>query len=162
MNDKSITIYWQFTSFLKPRFALRGNVLDLAIGIIVGTAFTNVVKSLVDDILTPPFALILGGADFINLTWSFANFIYRKEPPIVIRYGRFLDQILYLIVVALVLFFLIKMVNKLHDIAAKARDDIEKAVERELSDELKTLMDIRDLLSKKLSFHHSSPVDKHK
>jgi large conductance mechanosensitive channel len=72
------------------RFALRGNVLDLAIGIIIGTAFTNVVKSLVDDIITPPFGLILGGVDFVNLTIKMKNFVYKDQPPVVIRYGKFL------------------------------------------------------------------------
>ncbi len=72
------------------RFALRGNFLDLAIGIIVGKAFTNVVQSLVDDIITPPFGLILGGVDFVNLTIKMKNFVYKDQPPVVIRYGKFL------------------------------------------------------------------------
>jgi large conductance mechanosensitive channel len=124
-------------------------MLDLAIGIVVGTAFSNVVQSLVDDIITPPLGLLIGGVDFVNLTASIPNFVYKNQPPVVIRYGKFIQQILYLLIVAFVLFFIIKLINKLHKIAAKTKVDIEKAAVKELSDEVKALHEIRDLLAHK-------------
>ncbi|CAF3635498.1 unnamed protein product [Rotaria sp. Silwood1] len=135
-------------------FALRGNMFDLAIGIVVGTAFSNVVKSLVDDIITPPFGLLIGGVDFVNLVAQIPNFVYPNQPPVSIRYGKFIQQIIYLLIVALVLFLIVKLVNKLHKIAAKKKVDIEQAVAKELSDEVKVLHQIRDLLAHKIiSFH---------
>ncbi|CAF1045844.1 unnamed protein product [Rotaria sordida] len=82
-------------------FALQGNVLDLAIGIIIGTAFQSVVKSLVDDIITPPFGLIFDGVDFSNLTIKMKNFVHKDQPPVVIRYGIFIQQIIHLLIMAL-------------------------------------------------------------
>jgi large conductance mechanosensitive channel len=141
-------------SFELNRFALRGNVLDLAIGIIIGTAFTNVVQSLVDDIITPPFGLLLGGVDFANLTIKMKNFVYQDQPPVVIRYGKFLQSILSLLIVAFVLFFLIKGINQLHKIAQRKKEEIQ---ENEVTEEVKVLREIRDLLT-----HQSSSINSNK
>ena len=124
-------------------------MFDLAIGIIIGTAFGNVVKSLVDDIITPPLGLLIGGVDFVSLTVQMSNFIYTNQPPVVIRYGKFLQQILYLIIVAFVIFLLIKLINKLYRMAKKKKVDVENAVVKELSDEVKVLHEIRDLLARR-------------
>jgi large conductance mechanosensitive channel len=124
-------------------------MLDLAIGIVVGTAFSNVVTSLVDDIITPPFGLLLGGVDFVNLTAKIPNFVYPDQPPVVIRYGKFIQQIIYLLIVALALFFIIKLVNRLQQMAAKRKVQIEKTAVKEFSDEVKVLHEIRDLLARK-------------
>ncbi|UJR25761.1 hypothetical protein I4U23_007115 [Adineta vaga] len=129
-------------------FALQGNVFDLAVGIIIGTAFSNVVKSLVEDIVTPPFGFLLGGVDFANLTIKMRNFIYTDQPPVVIRYGKFIQEILYLLIMALVLFFLIKGINKIHEIASKRLLEEGKKKVKELSDEAKILTEIRDILAK--------------
>jgi large conductance mechanosensitive channel len=124
-------------------------MLDLAIGIVVGTAFSNVVTSLVDDIITPPFGLLLGGVDFVNLTAKIPNFVYPDQPPVVIRYGKFIQQIIYLLIVALALFFIMKLVNRLQQMAAKRKVQIEKTAVKEFSDEVKVLHEIRDLLARK-------------
>ena len=123
----------------------------MAIGIIIGTAFTNVVQSLVDDIITPPFGLILGGVDFVNLTIKMKNFVYKDQPPVVIRYGKFLQAILSLLIVALALFFVIKGINQLHKIAAKKKQQIEGKTENEATEEVKVLREIRDLLTRQSS-----------
>ncbi|CAF0945341.1 unnamed protein product [Rotaria sordida] len=129
-------------------------MFDLAIGIVVGTAFSNVVKSLVDDIITPPFGLLIGGVDFANLVAEIPNFVYPNQPPVAIRYGKFIQQIIYLFIVALILFLIVKLINKLHKIAAKKKVGVEYAVAKELSDEVKVLHQIRDLLAHKIiSFH---------
>jgi large conductance mechanosensitive channel len=130
-------------------FALQGNVLDLAIAIIIGNAFTNVVQSLVDDVLTPPFGLFFDGVDFANLTINMRNFVHPNQPPVVIRYGRFIQQIIYLFIVALVLFFVVKFVNKLREMAAKKRAEEQNTELKESSDEVKVLKEIRDLLAHK-------------
>ncbi|CAF1131228.1 unnamed protein product [Rotaria sp. Silwood1] len=129
-------------------FALRGNVVDLAIGIIIGTAFTNVVQSLVDDILTPPFGLILGGVDFVNLTIKMKNFVYKDQPPVVIRYGKFIQTIISLLIMAFALFFVIKGINKLRQITTKQK---EENIKIETNEEVKVLREIRDLLAKQSS-----------
>jgi large conductance mechanosensitive channel len=131
-------------------------VLDLAIGIIIGTAFQNVVKSLVDDIITPPFGLVFDGVDFSNLTIKLPNFVHKGQPPVVIRYGLFLQQIIHLLVMALALFFIVKFISRLHRIAVLNRQLAEAAAANEISEpsapsepseELKVLREIRDLIA---------------
>ncbi|CAF4294146.1 unnamed protein product, partial [Rotaria magnacalcarata] len=129
------------------QFALRGNVIDLAIGIIIGTAFTAVVQSFVDDIITPPFGLILGGVDFVNLTAKMKNFVYKDQPPVVIRYGKFIQTLISLFIMAFALFFLITSVNKLHQLSLRKKQT-EETIQLETSDEVKILCEIRDLLAK--------------
>ncbi|CAF0929776.1 unnamed protein product [Adineta steineri] len=131
-------------------FTLRGNILEMAIGIIIGTLFQNVVKSLVDDIITPPFGLIFDGVDFSNLTIKLPNFVRKDQPPVVIRYGLFLQQILHLVIMALALFCIVKFISRLHRIAAQNRELATENVpvqSNEPSEELKVLRDIRDLIA---------------
>jgi large conductance mechanosensitive channel len=125
-------------------------VIDIAIGIVIGTAFSNVVQSLVDDIITPPLGLILGGVDFVNLTIKMKNFIYKKQPPVVIRYGKFIQTIITLFLMAFALFFVIKTVNKLDRIATKKKQkgEHEETIQLEANEEVKVLCEIRDLLAR--------------
>jgi large conductance mechanosensitive channel len=131
---------------------LQGNILDLAIGIIIGTAFQNVVKSLVDDIITPPFGLIFDGVDFSNLTIKMPNFVHKGQPPVVIRYGLFLQQIIHLLVLAFALFGIVKLISRLRRIAAQnrqraeANEPTQPSEPPEPSEEVKLLRNIRDLL----------------
>ena len=128
----------------------------MAVGIIIGTAFSNVVTSLVNDIITPPFGLLIGGVDLVNLTVSIANFIYRDQPPVVIRYGRFTQYVIHLLIIALVLLLLIKGISKVREVAARKRVDIQKMAEKELSAEIKVLHEIRDLLAGKTRLHRTT------
>ncbi|CAF0911432.1 unnamed protein product [Adineta ricciae] len=137
-------------------FALRGNVLDLAIGIIIGTAFTNVVQSLVHDIITPPLGLVLGGVDFVNLTIQMKNFVYKNQPPVVIRYGKFIQTIISLLIMAFVLFFLIKAINQLHRLAIRKKEKAENKPLDHISDEVKVLREIRDLLARQTTTTYST------
>jgi large conductance mechanosensitive channel len=131
---------------------LQGNILDLAIGIIIGTAFQNVVKSLVDDIITPPFGLIFDGVDFSNLTIKMPNFVHKGQPPVVIRYGLFIQQIIHLLVLAFALFGIVKLISRLRRIAAQnrqraeANEPTQPSEPPEPSEEVKLLRNIRDLL----------------
>ena len=103
-------------------FAMRGNVVDMAVGIIIGGAFGTIIKSLVTDVLTPPIGLLLGGVDFTN---SFATLkpaaegaVYgslsaaQEAGAVTINYGLFLNAMISFIIVAFSVFLLIKAVNK--------------------------------------------------
>ena len=107
-------------------FAMRGNVLDMAVGIIIGAAFGRIVTSLVNDVIMPPIGLLLGKVDFsklfINLSGTpYATLAEAKNAGApVIGYGAFLNTILDFIVVAFVIFLLIRQVNRLKKEAAPA------------------------------------------
>jgi len=100
-------------------FALKGNVLDMAVGIIIGAAFGTVVKSLVDDIIMPPIGLLLGKVDFSNLFVNLSGKPFdsladaKKAGAAVIAYGAFFNNILSFLIVALAVFLLVKTVNRL-------------------------------------------------
>ena len=114
-------------------FVMRGNVMDLAVGVIVGAAFSKIVTSLVNDILMPLLGIILGKVDFTGLT--FKN----------VKYGMFIQNIVDFLIVAFCIFLMVKVINKI----MKKQDDDKKEEKPVKSDELKTLEEIRDLLKKK-------------
>ena len=113
-------------------FAMKGNIVDLAVAIIIGAAFGAIVSSLVDDIITPllltPALKAAGAADIDHLTWG------------AVKYGKFLSAVIKFIVIALVLFSIIKVAN--------AASKKEKAAPAEPSSTDKLLMEIRDALKK--------------
>ena len=146
---------------LSHRFALRGNVLDLAIGIIIGTAFQNVVKSLVNDILTPPFGFIFDGVDLSNLTVKMQNFVRKDQPPVVIRYGVFMQQILHLLVVALALFSVVKFIRRLKKVVVRRRPPIapsEPSQPSQAREEVRILTEIRDLIAARTDSMSPPPI----
>jgi large conductance mechanosensitive channel len=107
-----------FSEFKK--FALRGNVVDLAVGVIIGASFTGIVTSLVNDVLMPPIGLALGGVDFSNFfivlkgdsnvdTLAAA----RAAKDVTLNYGLFVNAVINFVIVAFVLFLLIRQINKL-------------------------------------------------
>lgn len=95
-----------FNEFKK--FAMRGNVMDMAVGIIIGAAFGKIVDSMVKDIMMPPIGLLLGKVDFSDLKWKIAD-------DVSINYGVFLNNMISFIIVAFAVFVLIKAVNKLQE-----------------------------------------------
>lgn len=115
------------------KFIARGNVLDLAVGVIVGGAFSSIVTSLVNNIFTPIIGLILGGIDFSNLAITFRD--------TKIMYGAFIQSIIDFLIVAFCLFLVVHFVNK---ISVKKKKEEEKKETK--SAELKTLEEIRDIL----------------
>lgn len=126
-------------SFVKEfkDFAMRGNVVDMAVGIIIGAAFGKIVTSLVNDIIMPPIGVLLGGVDFSNLK------IIIKEAgdhSVAIRYGSFLNSVIDFLIIAFCIFLTIKMMNKfrLHQEQAAA----------EVTRQEQLLIEIRDLLKK--------------
>ena len=100
-------------------FAMRGNVLDMAVGIIIGAAFGRIITSLVNDVLMPPIGLIIGKVDFSSLFINLSGTAYptlaeaKKAGASVVAYGAFLNTILDFVIVAFVIFLLIKQVNRL-------------------------------------------------
>lgn len=99
-------------------FAMKGNVLDLAVGFIIGAAFGKIVTSLVTDIIMPPFGLILGKVDFSNLFINISGKSYASLPEAkaagaaTINYGIFLNNIVDFVIVAFAIFLLVRMVNR--------------------------------------------------
>ena len=96
-------------------FAVKGNVVDLAVGVIIGAAFNGIVKSLVDQVVMPPIGLITGGIDFSELEW-----VLRPENPataevekVAVQYGAFLNTVIQFLIVAWVVFLLVKGIHTL-------------------------------------------------
>lgn len=122
-------------------FISRGNVLDLAVGVVVGGAFSKIVTSLVNDIITPFIGVIIGGQDFSNLsiTVGDAN----------IKYGAFIQNIIDFLLIAFCIFVFIKLINKFF---IKKKEEEKKEAKKEeppkKSDEVLLLEEIRDLLKK--------------
>ncbi len=127
-------------------FAMRGNVIDLAVGIIIGGAFNNIVNSLVGDIIMPAVGLLIGGIDFkgFKLVLKHAEMSGGQvvSPEVAINYGNFIQVILNFIIVAFAIFLLVKGINALH---AKKVESKEPAA---VPDDVKLLTEIRDLLKK--------------
>jgi large conductance mechanosensitive channel len=100
-------------------FAMRGNVLDMAVGIIMGAAFGRIVSSVVNDIIMPPIGLVLGHVDFSNLFINLSGVHYdsladaKKAGAALISYGAFLNTVIDFLIVAFVVFLLVKQVNRM-------------------------------------------------
>ncbi len=113
-------------------FAMKGNVLDLAVGVIIGAAFGKIITSLVNDMLMPALGLILGKVDFSTLAFEIGE--------TKIAYGLFLQSVLDFVIVAFCIFLLVKQVNRFKKEAP--------AAPAEMKDEVRLLTEIRDLLRK--------------
>lgn len=100
-------------------FAMRGSVVDLAVGLVIGAAFNRIVSSLVDDIVMPPIGMMLGGVDFENLFWTlgpgeFATLAAAREAgAATINYGLFLAALLDFVIVAFLLFLIVRRINRM-------------------------------------------------
>jgi large conductance mechanosensitive channel len=130
-------------------FIMRGNVLDLAVAVIIGAAFGAVVGSLVNDILMPPIGMLLSGVDFSNLFinlsgGSFATLAAAEEAgAAVIRYGVFLNTLINFLIVAFAIFMVLKAANSM-----QKKQEAAPAAPPALTTEEKLLGEIRDLLKK--------------
>jgi len=118
-------------------FAMRGNVVDLAVGVIIGAAFNSIVNSLVKDVVMPPAGALVGHVDFNNLALKITPPIGGAE-PVVIRYGAFINNVISFIIVAFCVFMLVKVMNRLIK--------KEEAKPAPPTNEEKLLTEIRDLL----------------
>ncbi len=120
------------------KFALRGNVIDLAVGVVIGTAFNNIVNALVTDIITPPLGLLLGRINFKDLSINLGG-------TVKIEYGLFIQALVTFVITAFALFLMVRFVNRLERIAAR-KEEAGTKPEDEKSAELKVLEEIRDSL----------------
>ena len=123
------------------KFALRGNVVDLAVGVIIGAAFTGVTNALVNNIITPPIGLLIGGIDFSDLGFSLGG-------EAVIGYGLFIEALISFIITAFALFLLVRFINRLTIAARRKQEEEGTAPAAEKSAEVALLEEIRDLMKK--------------
>lgn len=134
-------------------FIARGNVVDLAVGIIIGAAFTAIVNSLVGDLINPIIGLVTGGVDFSNLYIDLSGTdpaslaAAREAGAPVFAYGAFITAVINFLIIAWVVFLLVKGVNKLKEATAK-KEAAEAAAAPAGPSELDILMEIRDALKK--------------
>jgi large conductance mechanosensitive channel len=122
-------------------FAVRGSVVDLAVGVIIGGAFQKIVSSLVADIITPPIGLLTGGVNFADRSWTLRA-AQGAQAAITLNYGSFVENVVDFIIVAFVIFLMVKGINAL-------RREPEPAKEVAPTAEEKLLTEIRDLLKSK-------------
>ncbi|OSX53469.1 large conductance mechanosensitive channel protein MscL [Anoxybacillus ayderensis] len=118
------------------KFAVRGNVIDLAVGVIIGGAFGKIVSSLVNDIIMPLVGLILGGIDFSSLSW--------KVGEAEVKYGAFIQTVVDFLVIAFSIFLFVKLLNNLSERIKKQEEKKETAPT--ITKEQQLLTEIRDLL----------------
>lgn len=123
-------------------FAMRGNVVDMAVGIIIGGAFGKIVSSFVSDVIMPPIGIMLGGVDFSKLSITLKEASEGVE-AVTIKYGMFINTIIDFIIIAFAIFMVIKGMNSL-----KKKEEEKPAPPPAPSAEEKLLSEIRDLLKK--------------
>ncbi|MCI6154305.1 MAG: large-conductance mechanosensitive channel protein MscL [Bacteroidales bacterium] len=131
-------------------FAVKGNVMDMAVGIIIGGAFGKIVSSLVADIVMPPITLLTSGSNIQDLKWVLREAVIQGEevvtPEVAMTVGTFLQAVLDFIIIAFVIFMLIKGMNKL-----RKEKPAEPEAPAEPSAEVKLLEEIKELLKKQQS-----------
>ena len=121
-------------------FISKGNVVDLAVGVIIGGAFGKIVTSLVNDIIMPLIGVIIGGINFTNLSI--------KIGESVIAYGSFIQNIIDFLIIAACIFVFVKFVNKLTNLNKVEAKEEQKKEEPKVAEDIKLLTEIRDLLKK--------------
>ncbi len=140
-------LFKEFGDFIK-----RGNVIDLAVAVVIGGAFSSIVGSLVNDVIMPVISLITGGVDFTNLFISLNGEKYatlaeaQASGASVLAYGSFIQAIVNFLIIAFVIFMVVKAMNKLMNLKKKKEEAKEEAPVK--SDEVVLLEQIRDLLKK--------------
>lgn len=125
-------------------FAMRGNVVDLAVGIIIGAAFGKIVSSFVNDVIMPPLGLLIGNVDFTELKWTLAEAVEGGAAPPELRYGAFIQTVFDFIIVAFAIFVAVKVMNRLK----RQQEAAPPPAPPEPSAEVKLLTEIRDSLKR--------------
>ena len=128
-------------------FAMRGNVIDLAVGVVIGGAFGKIVSALVDKVIMPPIGLLIGGVDFsrlaITLKAATVDAAGKEVPAVVLAYGEFINAVIQFLIVAFAIFMVVKAINRLHKKPEEA-----PAAPPEPSEDILLLREIRDSLKK--------------
>lgn len=123
-------------------FAMRGNVVDMAVGIIIGAAFGKIVSSFVNDVIMPPIGVLLGGVNFRDLAVVIQQ-ATETQAEVVIKYGAFIQTIIDFIIIAFAVFVGVKAMNSL-----KKKEEAKPAPVAVVPEDVKLLTEIRDLLKK--------------
>ena len=123
-------------------FAMRGNVIDMAVGIIIGAAFGKIVTSLVTDVIMPPIGLLLGGVDFSEIMITLKQAV-GEEPAVTMNIGVFINTVIEFIIVAFSIFMVVKGMNSM-----KKKEEEKPAEPPKPSEEVVLLQEIRDALKK--------------
>lgn len=129
-------------------FAMRGNVVDLAVGVIIGGAFGKIVGALVDKVMMPPLGMLMGGIDFADKKLVLAQAVMEADkvvkPEVAIGYGEFINAMIQFVIVAWALFMVIKAMNRLK----KKQEEPAPAAPAPTPEDIQLLREIRDLLKK--------------
>ena len=124
------------------KFAMKGNVVDMAVGIVIGAAFGKIVSSFVNDILMPPIGMMIGGVDFSQLSYTLKEAV-GETAAVTINYGNFIQTALDFIIIAFAIFMVVKGMNRM-----KKKEEAKPAEPPKPTNEEVLLAEIRDLLQK--------------
>jgi large conductance mechanosensitive channel len=135
-------------------FAMRGNVIDLAVGVIIGGAFGKIVNSIVTDIIMPPLGVLIGGVKFADLKYTVKaeeldEVTNKMKPAVTLNYGNFIQTVFEFIIIAFSIFIMVKVINRLTHLRKKEEDAAAAAKPAEPTKEEILLTEIRDLLKNK-------------
>ena len=142
-------------------FAMKGNVIDMAVGVIIGGAFGKIVTSLVNDVIMPPIGLLVGGMDFKELKWVMKDAVLNADgavetAAVTLNYGNFVQQTIDFLIIAMSIFVVIRVITRLSEMRMKKEEEEKVAAPApapapapEPSAEEKLLGEIRDLLKEK-------------
>jgi len=138
MRDAIMSMMKEFKDF-----AIKGNAVDMAVGIVIGAAFGKIVTALVAGVIMPPIGVLLGGVDFSSLAFVVQEAV-GAEPAVVISYGKFIQTVIDFTIIAFAIFMVVKGINSL-----KKKEEAAPKPEPKASSEEVLLMEIRDLLKSK-------------
>ncbi len=125
-------------------FAVKGNMMDMAVGIVIGAAFGTVVKSLVNDVIMPPIGMLMNGIDFSKMKWILQAAGPDGKGEVAITYGTFINNVISFLIVAWAIFLVIKAMNKL-----KRKEEEKPEEPAEPGEDIVLLTEIRDALNKR-------------
>jgi large conductance mechanosensitive channel len=125
------------------KFALKGNAIDLAVGVVVGAAFTGIVNSLVNDIINPFLGLVTGRIDFSDKVFVIRG-ATESAAALTVKYGAFITALINFVIVSFAIFLVVKQINRLKD-----KEEAKPASEAKVSDEVRLLTEIRDSLTRR-------------
>ncbi len=135
-------------------FAMRGNVIDLAVGVIIGGAFGKIVNSIVSDIILPPIGVLIGGVKFSDLKYEITSKVIENgkeiSPAVTINYGNFIQMVFEFLIIAFSIFMMVKMMNRMTQLTKKQKEEqlAEEVKIPEINQQEVLLTEIRDLLKK--------------
>lgn len=138
--------YTNMKTFLEEfkAFAIKGNVIELAVAVVIGAAFGKIVTSFVNDIIMPPLGLLIGGVDFSNLAWTLRAATENSE-AVTLGYGLFINATIQFVIVAFAIFIVIKQMSRFQ----KKEEAKEEEKPKAPPEDVVLLTEIRDLLKKK-------------